>query len=44
MQFRVGDLPVFIGLAAFLGFFVFLIIQSWKPENKEDADKQIPKK
>jgi len=43
MGFRLQDLPVYILLGAVIGFFIYVIIQSWKPD-KEDKNKEITKK
>ena len=43
MGFHLRDLPVYILMGAVIAFFVYVIIQSRKPD-KEEQDKQTTKK
>lgn len=43
MGFHLRDLPVYIMLGAVIGFIVYVIIQSWKPEEKKE-DRETEKK
>ena len=43
MGFRLKDLPVYIMMGAVIGFFVYVIIQSWRQDKKE-KDKEQTKK
>ncbi len=43
MGFHMRDLPVYILMAAVIGFFVYLFIQSRMPDNEKE-DKKSTKK
>ncbi len=43
MGLRLQDLPAYIMIGAVLVFFIYVIIQSWKPD-KEEKDKDTKKK
>ena len=43
MGFRLQDLPVYVLMGAAIGFFAYVIIQSWRQQKKEQ-DKEITKK
>ena len=43
MGFRLQDLPVYILMGAAIGFFAYVIIQSWRQEKKDRDQKNIKK-
>ena len=43
MGLRLQDLPVYIMIGAVIIFFLYVIIQSWKPEEAEQS-KEAKKK